>query len=92
MEPVIVLAQLAAELRALRDAQREVDRATDALIENISRNGQPKTWAARVRFNNAMADLQLAEARFEFTRSRLAGRRHLRLAWSSDHREGTTQS
>lgn len=73
-------ALLLLEKNALREAQVEVERATNALVENISRAGAPKSWAARVRFQQAMGNLQVAEARLHFRETTLANKRHLRVA------------
>lgn len=78
------LASLIPEVMALNDARQEVDDATVELIAHID-HPTPKRAAARSRFHRAMSEFQIAEARLQYSKSRILGVPHLRVLWSPDH-------
>jgi prefoldin subunit 5 len=75
-----MLAQLTPEMRALRLAEQEFDRAEQALISTYEPRNGWKRWAARDRYRVAQRALDAAIARLEKRKCELAGRRHLRIA------------
>lgn len=75
-----LLPLLVAERQSVNDASRAVDIATDALVLHIDKRNSPERAAARARFHQALATLQIAEARLHYSKSRLAKQRHLRVA------------
>jgi len=75
-----LLAQLIPEMRSLRIAEIEFDRAEQALIATYEPRHAMKRWAARDRYRTAQRALDGALARLEKRKCELAGRRHLRVA------------
>lgn len=68
------------EMRALRIAEIEFDRAEQSLISTYEPRHGWKRWAARDRYRAAQRALDGAVARLEKKKCELAGRRHLRVA------------